>query len=326
MRRREFIGLLGGSAVAWPLAARAQQSPPGRVTLGLLIPVGIARPPDALLEALGRLGYQQGKNLMITVRAARDTNAELPGLAAELVKLEPDVLVSFSTPAAEALKNATAVIPIVMISVGDPIKTGLIQSLAHPGGNVTGIATAAEQVNEKRLQMVAETLPGTRCLLVLRNPANQSIMAAEPSRKNIGEKLGLELKAIDAATPEQLDQVLSLPLDERCKTALYLPLDGLFIARRQQIADFALRQKIALFAPFRADAEAGALVAFGINLDGQWRLGATYIDQILKGAKPADLPVQQPVKFDMVINLQTAKAIGVDIPTSLLLSADEVIE
>jgi putative ABC transport system substrate-binding protein len=296
------------------------------VTLGLLTPLGIAGPPDALLEALGRLGYQQGKNLAIVFRAARHSDAELPGLAAEFVNLKPDVIVAFGTPPAVALKNATAVIPIVMVSTGDPIGTGLVQSLAHPGSNVTGTANAAEQFNQKRLQMVAETLPGIRCLLVLRNPANQSILAAEPMRKNVGERLGLELKEIDTATTEQLDHVLTLPPDERCRTALFVLLDGLFIARRQQIVEFALRQKMALFAPFRADAEAGALVAFGVNLDQQWRLSANYIDRILKGAKPADLPVQQPVNFEMVVNLKTAKAIGVDVPTSLLLSADEVIE
>ena len=326
MRRREFFGVLGGAAAAWPLAARAQQSPTRSVTLGLLNPVGIASPSDALLEALGRLGYQEGKNLTIIFRAAKNSNAELPALAAELVNLQPDVLVGYSTPPVVILKKATSVIPIVMVSIGDPFSTGLIESLAHPGGNVTGVANAAEQANEKRLQMVVETLPASRCLLVLRNPSNPSIMAAEPARKKIADRLGLELMTMDAATPEQLDHVLALPPDERCKSAMYLPLDGLFIVKRQQIVEFALREKIALFAPFRADARAGALVAFGANLDEQWRISATYIDQILRGAKPNDLPVQQPVKFEMVVNLKTAKAIGVDIPTSLLLSADEVIE
>ncbi len=231
-----------------------------------------------------------------------------------------------STPPVVALKSATAAIPIVMLAIGDPIATGLVQSLAHPGGNVTGTANAVEEWGAKRLQTVVEMLPGIRCVMYLRNPANQSIMAADEKRKEVGKKLGIDFAVIDTATPEQLDQMLVSPLDDRCKTALFLPLDGLFIARRARIAEFALRQKVALFAPFREDAEAGALMAFGINLDEQWRLGAGYADKILKGAKPEDLPVQQPTKFEIVVNLKTAKAIGLEVPTSLLLSADRVIE
>jgi putative ABC transport system substrate-binding protein len=242
------------------------------------------------------------------------------------VNLKPDVLIAASTPPVLALKNATATIPIVMVAVGDPIATGLIKSLAHPGGNVTGAANAVEEWNAKRLQMVTEMLPGIRCLTYLRNPANQAIMADEEMRKNDGKKLGIDFEVIDAATPEQLDQVLSVPIDGRCNAALFVQLDGLFLTRRAQMAEFALRQKIALFSPFREDAEAGALMAFGINLDAQWRLGASYVDQILKGARPTDLPVQLPTTFEMVVNLKTAKAIGVEVPRPLLLSADKVIE
>jgi putative ABC transport system substrate-binding protein len=243
-----------------------------------------------------------------------------------LVSLKPDVLVAGSTPPVLALKNATTTIPIVMIGIGDPISTGLVKSLAHPGGSITGTANAVEEWNAKRLQSVTEMLPGIRCLSYLRNPANQSIMAHEAERERTGEKLGIDFEVIDVSTPEQLDQVLARPLAEHCRSALYMPLDGLFIARRAQIAEFALRQKAALFASFREDAEAGALIAYGFNVDAQWRLGADYVDQILKGAKPADLPVQQPTKFETIINLKTAKAIGIEVPTSLLLSADEVIE
>jgi putative tryptophan/tyrosine transport system substrate-binding protein len=326
MKRREFITLLGGAAATWPIAARAQQPVASVVTLGLLSPVGMTGASPALMEALGKLGYQQGRNLTILLRAAKDSNAELPGLAAELVNLKPDVLVALTTPPSLALKNATATIPIVMVAIGDPIATGLVQSLAHPGGNVTGTANAVEEWGAKGLQIVTEMLPGIRCMIYLRNPANPAIMAQEEMRRNVAEKLGVGFAVIDASTPEQLDRVLAAPLDDNCRTALFLSLDGLFIARRAQIAEFALRQKIALFAPFPKDAEAGALIAFGINLDEQWRVGASYVDQIVKGAKPADLPVQRPVKFETVINLKTAKAIGVEVPTSLLLSADRVIE
>jgi putative ABC transport system substrate-binding protein len=253
-------------------------------------------------------------------------NDELPGLAAELVNLKPDVLVAMSTPPALALKKATAAIPIVMLAIGNPIATGLVQSLAHPGGNVTGTANAVEEWGAKRLQMITEMLPGIRCVVYFRNPANQWVMAFEEKRKEVGKKLGVDFEVIDATTPEQLDRVLAAPPDNQCRTAMIIQLDAVVAARRAQIAEFALRQKIALFAPFREDAEAGALMAFGINLDEQWRLGASYVDNILKGAKPDDLPVQRPVKFEMVVNLKTAKALGVEVPTSLLLSADKVIE
>jgi putative ABC transport system substrate-binding protein len=325
MKRREFITLLGGTA-AWPIATHAQQSTPWTVTIGMLAPVGITDASPSFIEALDKLGYRLGRNLTILFRSAKDNNAELPGLAAELVSLKPDVLVAGTTPPVVALKEATTTIPIVMVGIGNPIATGLVKSLAHPGGNITGTANAIEEWNAKRLQSVTEMLPGIRCLSYLRNPANQAIMVNEAMRKSIGEKLGIDFQVIDASTPEQLDQVLTHPLPEQCKTALFLPLDGLFTARRSQIAEFALRQKAALFAAFREDAEAGALIAYGFNLNAQFRLGATYVDQILKGARPADLPVQQPTRFEMIINLKTAKAIGIQVPTSLLLSADEVIE
>jgi putative ABC transport system substrate-binding protein len=237
--------------------------------LGLLGPVGMTGVSPVLIEALEKLGYQQGRNLKIIFRSAKDSNAELPELAAALVNQKPDVLVAFYTPPALALKNATAAIPIVMVSIGDPITTGLVKSLAHPGGNITGTANASEQWGAKRLQMVTEMLPGIRCLTFWRNPTNQSVVAADGSRKKNAEKLGLEFEEIDIATPEKLDQMLAGPVDGRCKTALFLPLDGLFLGRRAQIAEFALRQKIALFAPFPEDAEAGALMAFGINLKPQ---------------------------------------------------------
>jgi putative ABC transport system substrate-binding protein len=326
MTRRDFIRLLIAGAVSWSFPAQAQQPLPGMAKLGLLGSVSTAGAPPVLVEALDKLGYRPGRNLTILFRSAKDSNAELRGLAAELVAMKPDVLIAFGTPPVLALKNATASIPIVMVAIGDPIATGLIQSLAYPGGNVTGTANSVEEWRARRLQTVTEMLPGIRCLMYLRNPSNQSIMAGERSRKDAGQKLGIDFEVIDTATAEQLDQVLTAPHKSRCKTALFLPLDGLFMVQRARIAEFAVRQKIALFAPFREDAEAGALMAFGINVNEQWRLGASYVDKILKGVKPNDLPVQQPTKFEIIVNLKTAKAIGVEVPTSLLLSADEVIE
>ncbi len=296
------------------------------VKIGFLGPVGINTPGAAFVEALRGAGYVDGRNLTIVSRAAKTSNRELPELAAELVGMKPDVLVAMSTPPVLALQQATATIPIVMIHIGNPIATGLIQSYAHPGGNITGTANEAEEWAAKRLQMVAEVMPGIRCLLYPRNPSNPAMMAGEARRRVDAQKLGFELRMIDAATPEQLDRVLAARPEEECGAALFLPLDGLFFARGSQIVEFALHYKIALFVPWREAAEAGALMSFGINTDDQWRLGATYVDKILNGAKPADLPVQLPTKFEIVVNLKTAKALGLTIPPAVLVQADNVIE
>jgi putative ABC transport system substrate-binding protein len=323
LRRIGAIAILG--LISLSSGAVAGQAT-GTAKVGVLAVSGDAGPRPVFIKALAELGYQEGRNLTILFRAATTRNQELPTLAAELVSLRPDVLVAMSTPPSLALKNATSSIPVVMLNIGDPIATGLVQSLAHPGGNVTGTANAVEEWGAKRLQMIAEVLPDIRCVTYLQNPDNQSNMASWPSLAQSGAKLGIEFQVIYAATPEQLDQALAAPLDQRCKAALFLPLDGLFVTRRVRIAEFALHQKIAVFAPFREGAEAGALVAFGINLDDQWRRGATYVDKILKGAKPADLPVEQPTKFELIFNLKTAKALGITITPSLLAGADEVIE
>jgi putative tryptophan/tyrosine transport system substrate-binding protein len=191
---------------------------------------------------------------------------------------------------------------------------------------VTGIANAAEQWVAKRFEAVTEVFPGIRCVLTLRDPENQAIMMLSDRVETLAAKLGFKLRPIDVASVVQLDKALGTPPDDDCKTAMAVPLDPVLIARRAQIADYALRYRIALFAPFREDAEAGALMSFSIDLDDQWRLGAIYVDKILKGAKPEDLPVQQPTKFQIVVNLKTAKAIGVTIPQSILAQADKVIE
>ena len=301
------------------------QPAPGKFTIGLLL-TGAPIPPAAFIQALRALGYEEGRNLTFVSRSANSRNEELPRLAAELVTRKPDLLVAMSTPPALALKQATSSIPIVTLAIADPVAAGLIQSLAHPGGNVTGTANAVEEWSSKRVQMVAEVLPGARCVLYLRNPTNQAIMALDPTVNSLFAKFELERRVRDVATSQELDRVLAEPLDDNCGKALYLPLDPLLFRHRRQITQFVLRHKLAEFTPFREDADAGALLAFGIDLDEQWRLGAAYVDKILKGVKPADLPVQQPVKFEMVVNLKTAKVLGLTIPPSILAQANEVIE
>ncbi|MCP4619480.1 MAG: hypothetical protein GY844_23950 [Bradyrhizobium sp.] len=322
-RLKPFAVLALAAMCAFP--AHAQKGPKP-LTLGMLGAESMQAPWPPLMEALDKLGYRQGSNLTVIFRAPKNSVAELPALAKELVDRKPDVLVASGTPHTLALKNATSAIPIVMINVGNPIGTGLVQSLAHPGGNITGVANAVELWTEKRLQMITEVLPENHCILFLRNSANPAFLASDPTNRGVMEKLGLEARMLDATTPEELDQVLSRPLDDDCRKAMFTPLDSLLIRKRVEIAEFALRNNIALFAPFRADAQAGALLTFSVNLASQFAIGATYIQAIANGAKPADLPVQQPVKFEMVINLKTAKAIGVSIPAALLVSADEVIE
>ena len=317
-----IAGLLGMASLA------LAQPAPGSFTIGMLGPVGAGDggPPPAFIQALRELGYEQGRNLQVLTRAAKTSNAELPALAAELAALKPDVLVAASTPPSLAFKNATTSIPIVALNIGDPVKSGLVQSFAHPGGNVTGTANGSEIWAAKRLQAINEALPRVKCVLDLRNPANPSIAQAAASIRAAAKTLGFEMRTLEASTGEALDRALAAPLDPDCSSALFLPLDFLFISRRAQIAEFVLSHKIGLFAPFREDAEAGALMSFGVNADDQWRLGAAYVDKILKGAKPADLPVQLPTKYEIVINLKTAKAIGVTIPQAILAAADEVIE
>lgn len=265
-------------------------------------------------------------NLAFVVRSARTSNTELVDLAEELVRAMPDLLVASGTPPSLALKQATTAIPIVVVNVGNPVATGLVQSLARPGGNVTGTANAVEDWRSKSLQMVNEFLPGLRCLAFLRNAANASIVSSETATSNLARKLGFEVRLIDITTQAELDQVLATAPEAGCASALFLPLDTLLVANRAHIANYALSHKIALFAPFREDAEVGALISFGVNIDEQWRLAASYVDRLLKGAKPADLPVQQPTKFEMVINMKTAKALGLTVPPLILARADEVIE
>jgi putative tryptophan/tyrosine transport system substrate-binding protein len=315
-----FLGFLGLVSLV------AAQPAPGTFTIGVLGGLRDTSPRPSLIQALHELGYQQGRNLTILFRSPENGYDELPKLAAELVRLKPDVLVTSGTPQSLALKKATASIPIVICCVGSAIATGLIQSLAHPGGNVTGAVNDSEEWNAKRLQLMREMLPSIRCVLYLRDPANPAVVANDEMLKSIGAKLGIEWSVINAASAEQLDQVLAAPLDEGCKSALFLPVNGLFRARWARIAEFARRNRVAAFAPWRSDAEAGALMSFGIDLDDELRIDATYVDKILKGANPADMPVQQPTKFELIINLKTAKELGLTVPPSILTRADEVIE
>ena len=272
--------------------------------------------------SLRDLDYQ----FKIEFRSAYGRNEELPRLAAELVNLKPDLILALGSPSALALKQATASIPIVIVS-GDPVGYGLVDSLAHPGGNLTGRSDNSAEIGPLRLQLLAETLPGTCCFILLRNPSNPGNVstASSSSSPDVLKSLGLERKIIEAATPDQLDQVLAGPIEDRFK-ALVVSADNMFISHRVQIAKAALRLGLPAFGPYPADAEAGFLMGYGVSGDEEARAVAGYIDKILKGAKPADLPVEQPTHYNLVINLKTAKALGITIPQIVFARANEVIE
>ena len=295
------------------------------VTVGFLsVAAASIYPP--VVEMLRERGYEEGRNLRIEFRSAKGRQEALPKLAAELVSLKPDVLIGGTTPAAMALKHETNSIPIVFFFVSDPVATGLVKSFDHPGGNITGANVADEYFSVKTLELVTETLPGICCLTILRNPSNQAAPFVSAIYEKTAKSLGIELKMMDAANPDQLKEVLSIPLEGRFKTALLATPESLFVAGRTQIVEYAQRQHLPLFAPYRPDAEAGALMSFGASFDGQYRAMTDYVDKILKGAKPADLPVQRPTAFDLVLNLKVAKGLGLEIPQLVLARATDLIE
>ncbi|MFI5013743.1 MAG: ABC transporter substrate-binding protein [Hyphomicrobiales bacterium] len=295
------------------------------ITIGFLNSALPSIPP-IFIKVFHERGYEEGRNLRIEYRTANGKLDELPKLAAELVSLKPDVLVGGTTPVALALKQATDSIPIVFFFVSDPVANGLVKSFANPGGNVTGLMVGDEFWSVKTLQLVTDTLPGICCVTILINPSNQTMAFIRSSFEKTAKSLGVELKMMDAGNPDQLNEVLAIPLEGRFKTALLSTPESLFTRGRTQIVEYAQRQHIPLFAPYRADAEAGALMSFGASYDGQFRAMADYVDKILKGTKPADLPVQLPTAFDLVLNLKVAKALGLEIPPSILTRATELIE
>jgi putative tryptophan/tyrosine transport system substrate-binding protein len=325
MRRREFITLLGGTAVAWPLTARAQQS--GKMPrIGWLQPVPI---PNAWLKGFGQglleFGYVEGKNLSIEYRWGDGNFDRLPGMAAELVRLNVDVIISGNTAALLALQKATQTIPIVMLGPGDPVATGLVGSLAGPGGNITGVSLMGRELSGKRLELLKEVVPKLARVTVLSNPNNPAVVLALQETQAAAQTLDLTLQGVDIREPDDLDGALSVTVRER-PDALVLLLDSMINSQRVRIAAFAVKHRLPSISPFREFAEAGGLMAYGASVPDLFRRSAYYVDKILRGAKPADLPIQQPTKFELVINLKTAKALGLLIPPSLLARADEVIE
>jgi putative tryptophan/tyrosine transport system substrate-binding protein len=327
LERRTLLGVIAGGLLAAPLAAEAQQA--GKVArIGYLTSGSYTTAPhlvEAFLQGLRDLGYVEGQNIVIEQRYADGKAERLPGLAAELVNLKVDVIVASGTPAPLAAKNATKTIPIVMASAGDPVGTGLVASLARPGGNVTGQSTLTPELGRKRVQLVREVLPGVSRVAVLWNAANPYTVLLVREIEAAARALGVQVQSLEVRGPDDFENVLPAAISSRAG-ALIVVDDPLTVSRRMQIANFAARNRLPAMYGFKEFADAGGLIAFGANLPAMYRRVATYVDKILKGAKPADLPVEQPTKFDLVINLKAAKALGLTIPPSLLQRADQVIE
>ena len=325
--RRAF---LGGSValLAAPLAAAAQQT--GKVPrIGWLSATSASDRPallNAFRQGLGELGWVEGQNIGIDYRYAEDRVDRLPGLAAELVRLKVDCIVSLGTQGVTAARKATETIPIVMIAVRDPVGTGLIASLARPGGNLTGVAGyAGLEIVAKQLELLKETVPKLRRVAVLSNPANAYHRLAIKEAHAAARSLGVQLQLLQARGSNEFDAAFAAMAKERAGGLLVLS-DAMLNAHRAQIADLAARGRLPAAYAVRESVEAGGLMSYGPSFLDLHRRSAAYVDKILKGAKPADLPVEQPTQFELVINLKTAKALSLTMPPSLLRQADEVIE
>jgi len=323
MKRRDFITLIGGTAATWPLDALAQHA--GNVWRMGFIAHGHESFYDALFEGLREYGYEEGRNLIVERRYARGQAERFKEFAAEIVRLNVDVIVVVTTPAALAVMNATKSIPVVHPNAIDPLNTGLIASLAHPGGNLTGGAQLTAEVSAKRLQILKTAVPGLSRAAALWNPGNSAIVFSWKETQAAARVLGLTLQSHEVQGPKDFAAAFAAIVEERPDALLVLQ-DAVTMQQRKEIISFAIEKRLPSMFQERGWAVAGGLMSYGENLPSMYRRAAYFVDRIFKGAKPADLPVEQATKFDMVINLRTAKAIGFTIPDSILALADEVIE
>jgi putative ABC transport system substrate-binding protein len=326
MRRREFIALLGGAAAAWPIRARAQQQPrlPTIGFLGAATPSATSQWIAAFVQRLRELGWTDGRNVTIEYRWAEGRRERFAEIAAELVQLKVDVIVTHSTEPVLAAKQVTSTIPIVFANTGDPVGNALVASLARPGGNVTGLSIQGTDTVGKRLELLREVVPSFRRLAIMANVGNSAVVLERREVEAAARTFGLEVIAGEIQRVEDIEpafQALAGQAD-----ALYVAADPLAIVNRVRINTMALSARLPTMSSVRAYVEAGALMSYGANFPELWRRAAEYVDKVLRGKRPADLPVEQPTKFDLVINLTTAKALGLTVPSTLLARADEVME
>ena len=313
--------------LAVPLAAGAQQ--PAKVPrIGLLSsfsPSDTALWHQAFRQGLRDLGWVEGKNISIEYRYAEGRHDRLPDLAADLVRLKVDIIVTAVTSDAVAGKNATRAIPIVMASAGDPVATGLVESLARPGGNITGLSQMVPELVGKRLELLREIVPKLSRVAVLWNPQDRSSTLSWKEIQLPARQAGVQLHSLEVRSPSDLDKAFEDATRARAGALAIMP-DPVFVTNLKRIADLAAKHRLPSIFHLREFADADGLVTYGVDRSDMFRRAATYVDKILKGAKPADLPVEQPAKFELVINLKTARALGLTIPPSLLLRADRVIQ
>jgi putative ABC transport system substrate-binding protein len=327
--RRAFarnVAALAGWAVLFGFPTADAQQPASPRRIGVLL-VGFSpesKEAQAFRQGLQDAGYVEGRDVVIEWRFASGDYARVPALAADLVQRKVDVIVVATSVAAKAVKRATSTIPIVMAVVADPVGSGLVTSLAHPGSNVTGLSNIASELGAKRLQLLKETIPRLSRVAVLWNPSTPWHPAAIADLKAVAPSLSIELKFVGARTSEELSPAF-LDLSRAHAQALYVLDDGLFMVHRRTLVDLASKAQLPTIYGLRNFSDAGALMSYGANVEDLYRRSAGYVDKILKGAKPGDLPIEQPTKFELVINLKTAKALGITIPQSILVRADEVI-
>jgi putative tryptophan/tyrosine transport system substrate-binding protein len=328
MDRRTVVGAVAGYLLAAPLAGLAQQfgkmyriahlSGSGQVASKAFI--------NAFREGMAAIGYREGENIVLDERYAEGDVQRLPSLALELINSKPDVLLVSTTPGNLAAKAATSTIPIVMVLVADPVGAGVVTSLAKPGGNITGITNIVAELAGKRLEIVKEIIPGLSRVAVLVNPDSQNAPLQMRSAEDTARALGIELGPVIAVrSADDLEKAFESAARAHSRAAIRM-IDPLVFMLRKETAALATKYRLPMIYPSSEDVEAGGLVAYGTNVPEQYRLAATFVNKILHGARPSDIPVEQPTKFDLVINMKTAKALGLTIPQSLLLRADKLIK
>jgi putative tryptophan/tyrosine transport system substrate-binding protein len=327
MRRREFISFLGGAAATWPLAALAQQGPKIPL-LGYLTgdsdSVDLPR-RKAFNEGLHQLGYREGQTILIEYRTAAGSTEKLSDAAADFARLNVDLIFAFTTGAVQAAAKAMPNKPIVSITP-DPLLAGFVASLARPGANITGLSTlAGTETYGKYLEILKEVVPNLDRVAVLSNPAFSTSALAFKAMEAVAPALGLSLQIVEARSPDKLEPAISMAIRERA-AGLVVVQDPMFLAQRIQLAKLATENRLPAIYGIREHVEVGGLMAYAASRPEIFRRAATFVDKILKGANPADLPIEQPTKFELVINLKTAKELGLTIPPSILVRADEVIE
>ena len=325
MDRRSFLSILG--ILGAPLIGEAQQAGKvhriGYLGTRTLSDFGV----EAFRQGLRELGWVEGQNIVVDYRFAEGRLDRLPGLAAELVRLKVDIILAQSTPGATAAKKATGTIPIVMVPVGDPVGLGLVASLARPGGNVTGVSYSVGglEIIGKQLELLKETVPTIRRVAILLNPANPTQPVAIRDVNVAAGSLSVQLQFLEARESHEFDSAFASMGRERMG-ALVVIADTMFVLHRKRLAELAARSRLPTAYGWREHVEAGGLMSYGASLSDLFRRSATFVDRILKGAKPGDLPVEQPTKFELVINLKTAKALGLTIPPSILARTDQIIQ